>query len=65
MDDEKKELEVVEEAIRNLEKAMPCLACIENVTDDEYGFVSDLNEKLIDRRMKLQIEIDGCIIQEV
>lgn len=64
MEDEKKELEVLTEGIKYLEKALTYLVCSDNVTEDEYGDLSDFTNELIDRKIDLQIKIDGCIIEE-
>lgn len=65
MEDEKKELENLTQAINYLEKALNFLVCSDNVTEEEYKKLGEFTDKLIDKKTELQIEIDGCIIEEV
>lgn len=64
MENEKKELETLTEAINHLEKALSFLVCSDNVTEEEYKKIGEFTDKLIDRKTELQVKIDGCIIEE-
>lgn len=67
MEDEKKELEIFKDGISYLKKALECFKDCndENITLEEF---EDIEEKLYifeDRAMKLEIDISGCILEEV
>lgn len=65
MEDEKMELKILKETIEYLKKAQACMASCDNVTDVEYQMQGLYIQELEDRAMKLEIDIDGCIIEEV
>lgn len=65
MEDEKMELKVLKETIEHLKKAQACMASCDNVTEIEYQIFSLYLQELEDRAMKLEIKINGCIIEEV
>lgn len=65
MEDEKMELKILKETIEHLKKAQACMASCDNVTETEYQIFGLYLEELEDRAMKLEIDIDGCIIEEV
>lgn len=65
MEDEKNELKILKEVIRYLKLAQGCMASCDNVTETEYQIFGLYIQELEDRAMKLEIDINGCIIQEV
>ena len=65
MEDEKAELKTLKEAINYLKLAQGCMASCDNVTDVEYQIHGLYIQELEDRAMKLEIKINGCIIEEV
>ena len=67
MEDERKELETLKQGIKHLDEALKYFTDCnnENVTIEEF---EDIEEKLYifeDRAMKLEIDINGCILEEV
>lgn len=64
MEDEKKELEVLKDGIRHLKKALECFVCCDSVTGKEYEKLEEELYDLEDRAMKLEIDINGCILEE-
>lgn len=64
MEDKKKELEVLKEGIQHLQKALNCFVCCDSITEKEYGCLVKLEDDLTNRKIDLQIKIDGCIIEE-
>ena len=65
MEDEKAELKILKEAINYLKLAQGCMANCDNVTDVEYQIHGLYIQELEDRAMKLEIDINGCILEEV
>lgn len=65
MENEKKELEILKEGISYLKKALECFVCCDNVTNEEYEKLGAKLYDLKDRAMKLEIDINGCILEEV
>lgn len=65
MEDEKKELEVLKDGISHLKKALECFVCCYSVTNEEYEKLEAKLYDLEDRAMKLEIDINGCILEEV
>ena len=64
MEDEKEELKVLKDIIKCLKIAQGYMASCDNVTDVEYQIQGLYIQELEDRAMKLEIDIDGCIIEE-
>lgn len=64
-EDEEKELQTLQEGLDYLNKALACFVCCENVTEKEYQDLCEIADMLNDRKIELQIKIDGCIIEEV
>lgn len=65
MEDEKKELEILKETIEHMKKAQECMKECYNVTVTEYQIFGLYLDELEDRAMKLEIDINGCILEEV
>ena len=65
MENEKVELKILKETIEHLKKAQACMASCDNVTETEYQIFGLYLQELEDRAMKLEIDINGCIIEEV
>ena len=65
MEDEKKELEVLKETIKHMKKAQECMKECYNVTVTEYQMFGLYLDDLEDRATKLEIDIHGCILEEV
>lgn len=65
MEDEKKELEVLKETIEYMKKARDCMKECDTVTTTEYHIFELYLDELEDRAMKLEIDIHGCILEEV
>lgn len=65
MEDDLKELEILKEGINYLKKALECFVCCDNVTNEEYEKLGAKLYDLEDKAKKLEIEIHGCILQEV
>lgn len=64
MEDERKELEILKEGIQHLQKALNCFVCCDNVKEEEYETLVKLEDDLTNRKIDLEIKINGCIIQE-
>ena len=64
MEEEKKELEILKDGISHL-KALECFGCCDSVTNEEYEKLGAKLYDLEDRAMKLEIDINGCILEEV
>lgn len=64
MEDERKELEILKEGIQHLQKALNCFVCCDSVKEEEYETLVKLEDDLTNRKIDLQIKIDGCIIEE-
>lgn len=65
MEDEKKELEVLKETIEYMKKARDCMKECDTVTTTEYHIFELYLDELEDRAMKLEIDINGCKLEEV
>ena len=65
MEEQIKELEVLKETIEHMKKALECMKECDNVTVTEYQMFNLYLEELEDRAMKLEIDINGCILEEV
>lgn len=65
MEDEKKELEILKEVISELYTARECMKDCDSVTATEYHMFDLYIQELEDRAMKLEIDINGCILEEV
>lgn len=65
MEDEKKELEVLKEIIEYMKKARDCMKECDTVTTTEYHIFELYLDELEDRAMKLEIDINGCKLEEV
>ena len=64
MEDEKKELEVLKDTIFYFDKALDVMKDCESVTELEYQVAGAYLEELQDRAMKLEIDINGCVLEE-
>lgn len=65
MEEEKKELEILKDGISHLKEALECFGCCDSVTNEEYEKLGAKLYDLEDRAMKLEIDINGCILEEV
>ena len=65
MEDDIKELEVLKETIEHMKKARDCMKECDTVTVTEYNIFELYLDDLEDRAMKLEIDINGCILEEV
>lgn len=67
MEDEIKELETLKQGIKHLKEALKYfMDCNnENVTTEEFEDIEDKLYIFEDRAMKLEIDINGCILEEV
>ena len=65
MEDKKKELEVLKETIEHMKKARDCMKECDTVTVTEYKMFELYLDELEDRATKLEIDIHGCILEEV
>lgn len=67
MEEQVKELEILKDGISHLKKALECFKDCnnENVTTEEFEDIEDKLYILEDRAMKLEIDINGCILEEV
>lgn len=64
MEDEK-ELEILKEVISQLYTARECMKDCDSVTATEYHMFDIYIQELEDRATKLEIEINGCILEEI
>lgn len=64
MEEERKELEILKKGITYLQKAIECFASCDTVTKEEFRKIANYCDTLENRKIDLQIDIDGCIIQE-
>ena len=65
MENQLKELEVLKEVISELYTARECMKDCDSVTTTEYHMFDLYIQELEDRATKLEIEINGCILEEV
>lgn len=65
MEDDIKELEVLKETIEYMKKARDCMKECDTVTVTEYNIFELYLDDLKDRAEKLEVEIHGCILEEV
>ena len=67
MEEQVKELEILKDGISYLKKALECFKNCnnENVTTEEFEDIEDKLYIFEDRAMKLEIDINGCILEEV
>lgn len=65
MEDKKKELEILNETIEHMKKVQECMKDCDSVTTTEYHIFDLYLQELEDRAMKLEIDINGCILEEV
>lgn len=65
MEDDIKELEVLKETIEHMKKARDCMKECDTVTVTEYNIFELYLDDLEDRAEKLEVELHGCILQEV
>ena len=65
MEEEKQELECLKEVIKNFEKVLESCNDCDTVTKAEYKKIGDYIDELENRKIELEIEIDGCILEEV
>lgn len=65
MEDEKKELEILKETIEHMKKARDCMKECDTVTVTEYKMFELYLDELEDRATKLEIDINGCKLEEV
>ena len=65
MEDEKKELEVLKDIINQMKITLCYMKDCDNVTTTEYHMFELYLDELEDRATKLEIDIHGCILEEV
>lgn len=65
MEEQVKELEILKETIEHMKKAQECMKDCDSVTVTEYQIFDLYLQELEDRAMKLEIDINGCILEEV
>lgn len=65
MEEQVKELEILKETIEHMKKAQECMKDCDSVTTTEYQIFDLYLQELEDRAMKLEIDINGCILEEV
>ena len=65
MEEQVKELEILKETIEHMKKAQECMKECYNVTVTEYQIFGLYLDELEDRAMKLEIDINGCVLEEV
>ena len=65
MEEQIKELEILKDGINYLKKALECFVCCDSVTNEEYEKLGAKLYDLEDKAMKLEIDINGCILEEV
>lgn len=65
MEEDKLELICLEEGIRYLDNAIKSFSECDSVTKEEYKNLCILINDLENRKIELEIEIDGCILEEV
>lgn len=65
MEEQKRELEILKDTIFFLNKTIDIMKDCESVTELEYQIAGAYLEELQNRAMKLEIDINGCILEEV
>lgn len=65
MEDKKAELDLLKETIQLIKKAQKNMASCDSVSYTEYQNNGLFIQELEDRAMKLEIDIHGCILEEV
>lgn len=65
MEEQKQELEVLKEVIEQIKKTLELMKDCDTVTVTEYQMLGLYLDDLEDRAMKLEIDINGCILEEV
>ena len=65
MEEQVKELGILQETINQLRLAKECMKDCDSVTATEYHIFDLYLQELEDRAMKLEIDINGCILEEV
>ena len=60
-----KELEILKDGISHFKKALECFVCCDSVTNEEYETLGAKLYDLEERAMGLEIDINGCILEEV
>ena len=65
MEEQVKELEILNETIEHMKKVQECMKDCDSVTTTEYHIFDLYLKELEDRAMKLEIDINGCILEEV
>ena len=65
MEEDKLELKCLKEGIEYLDKAVKCFAECDTVTKEEYKKIANYLDDLENRKIELEIEINGCILEEV
>ena len=65
MEEQVKELEILKDIINQMNFTLCCMKDCDNVTTTEYHIFELYLDELEDRAMKLEIDINGCILEEV
>ena len=65
MEEQVKELEILKDGINHLKKTLECFVCCDSVTNEEYEKLGAKLYDLEDKAMKLEIDINGCVLEEV
>ena len=65
MEEQKQELEVLKEVIEQIKKTLELMKDCYTVTVTEYQMLGLYLDELEDRATKLEIDINGCKLEEV
>lgn len=64
MEDERLELQALKNTIKSLNETVENASECDTVTKEEYRYLANLLDKLENAKIQLEIDIDGCIIEE-
>ena len=65
MEEQKQELEVLKEVIEQIKKTLELMKDCDTVTVTEYQMLGLYLDDLENKAMKLEVDIHGCILEEV
>lgn len=65
MEEQIKELEILKDIINQMKITLCYMKDCDNVTTTEYHIFELYLDELEDRAMKLEIDINGCVLEEV
>lgn len=65
MEENKKELEILKEVIEHIKKTLDCMKDCDTVTTTEYQILGLYLDDLEEKAMKLEVDIHGCLLEEV